>query len=220
MRLLIRLSKSNEVIYFNYQHLLTGCVHKWLGKDNLQHGRISLYSFSWLQNVYTEKNGIRVKDGSFFTLGFHEMDLVKIVVGNILNDPEMFFGVRVTDVHLQETPNFSTKERFVLASPVLIKRYDENRHTTHYTFAYEKSDEFLTETLKNKARTAGLDPGDVKVYFDRSYHSPRTKLITYKETQNRVSLCPIIIEGSSEIIAFAWHVGVGNSTGIGFGALK
>jgi CRISPR-associated endoribonuclease Cas6 len=219
MRLYLKLSKSDKIVDFNYQPLLTGCIHKWLGKDNLQHGKVSLYSFSWLQNIDVVKTGIKIKNGSYFILSLHDMGLVKTVVKNILDEPEMFFGTRVYDIRIQETPEFSSKERFLLASPVLVKRYTREKDI-HYTFSDEKSDEYLTETLKNKAKIAGLNSDNLKVYFDRTYHSPKTKIISYKGVQNRVNICPIIIEGSPEMIAFAWNVGLGNCTGIGFGALK
>ncbi|MGN9307593.1 CRISPR-associated endoribonuclease Cas6 [Enterococcus faecium] len=56
--------------------------------------------------------------------------------------------------------------------------------------------------------------------FDRTYYAAKTKLVYYKNIGNKTSICPVIIEGTPEQIAFAWNVGVGNSTGIGFGALK
>ncbi len=220
MRLHIKTSKANQKIDFNYQPLLTGCVHKWIGKDNVEHGKMSLYSFSWLYNVVVSKEGIRLKNGAAFNLSFYDEQLAKTVIKNILQQPEMFAGARVVDVMIEETPKFSEKERFLLGSPVLIKRYDENQYATHFTFSDEKSDEYLTETLRNKAKIAGLYANDVKVYFDRSYHSPKTKIITYKGIQNKVNICPVIIEGRPEMVAFAWNVGVGNSTGVGFGALK
>jgi CRISPR/Cas system endoribonuclease Cas6 (RAMP superfamily) len=30
----------------------------------------------------------------------------------------------------------------------------------------------------------------------------------------------VIVEGSAEAVGFAWNVGIGNGTGIGFGALR
>ncbi len=222
MRLIIKVSKSKEIIDFNYQNLLTGCVHKWLGKNNLQHGGISLYSFSWLQNVdIVPKKGIKVKEGSYFILNFYKTDLIKTVVQSILDSPEMFFGIRVVDVTIKPVPQFSNKEHFLLASPVFIKRRDEkNGKSFHYTYLDKESEEYLTETLKRKADEAHLNTEGLRVYFDTSYHSPQTKIISYKNIKNKVSLCPVIVEGTPEVVAFAWEVGVGNSTGIGFGALK
>ena len=219
MRLHIKMLEAQEKVDFNYQPLLTGCLHKWLGKDNLEHGKMSLYSFSWLQNVDVLKNGIRVKNGSHFFLSFHDQSLVKTVVRNIIDNPEMFSGAKVYDIRIQETPVFSSKERFLLASPVLVKRFDKEKET-HYTYMEEIVDEYLTETLKKKADIAGLDTTGTRVYFDRSYHAPRTKIISYKDIKNKVNICPVIVEGSPEMVAFAWNVGIGNSTGVGFGALK
>ncbi len=219
MRLYIKISKANQTINFNYQHLLTGCIHKWMGKDNVYHGKMSLYSFSWFQYVDVVKEGIKIKDGSYFFLSFYDTNLLKEVLKNIMNDSEMFFGVRVSGVQIQETPLFVTKERFLLASPVLIKRF-KGEKVTHYTFADSEANEYLTETLKTKAKIAGLNSDNLKIYFDKSYHSPKTKIISYKGIENKVNICPVIIEGTPEIVAFAWNVGLGNSTGIGFGALK
>ena len=145
MRLHIKTSKSNQEIGFNYQPLLTGCIHKWLGANNLEHGKMSLYSFSWLQNIDTSKKGIKIKNGSYFTLNFYDIQLVKTVVKNILEKPEMFAGSRVLDIRIEFTPQFSGKEHFFLASPVLVKRYNEDKET-HYTYLDDEANNFMTET--------------------------------------------------------------------------
>ena len=41
-----------------------------------------------------------------------------------------------------------------------------------------------------------------------------------KGIENRASICPLIIIAKPETIAFTWNVGIGNSTGIGFGAIS
>ena len=42
----------------------------------------------------------------------------------------------------------------------------------------------------------------------------------YNGVENKASWCPVIVEGKPETKAFAWNVGLGNSTGIGLGAIK
>jgi CRISPR-associated endoribonuclease Cas6 len=79
---------------------------------------------------------------------------------------------------------------------------------------------FLTETLKKKLLLANVSDENISVSFDRDFPYPRTKIIKYKDISNKVNVCPVIIKGTQEQLAFAWNVGVGNSTGIGFGALK
>lgn len=44
-------------------------------------------------------------------------------------------------------------------------------------------------------------------------------MVTYRGIGNRANMCPVIIDGRPETKAFAWEVGIGNSTGIGFGSI-
>lgn len=52
-----------------------------------------------------------------------------------------------------------------------------------------------------------------------AYSGKRIKLMTYKGIKNKASMCPVIIKGTLQSKQFAWNVGIGNSTGIGFGAI-
>lgn len=128
-------------------------------------------------------------------------------------------GLEVVSIKIQEDPVFENNSVFYVASPVLIKRKVGER-IKHFTFKEKESDAYLTETFKTKLKKAGLPDEDVGIQFERDYLNPKTKLVHYKGIGNKVNICPVRIFGSPEQIAFAWNVGVGNSTGIGFGALK
>jgi len=220
MRIYLRLSIPQEVIPFNYQPYLTGAIHKWIGPKNETHGTLSLFSFSWLQKVSViEKKGVKITDESFFFISAYNDDLIKNIVKGIREEPGICFGMKVSEIHVVDTPSFTCTETFMTASPIFIKRRFDNNEK-HITFDQPSSDLYLTETLKKKLRAAELSDEDVSVSFDRGFHNPRTKIVKYKEISNRVNVCPVIIKGTEEQIAFAWNVGVGNSTGIGFGALK
>ena len=219
MRIYLRLSQNNELIPFNYQHFLTGALHKWMGGNNVEHGNISLYSFSWLQNVDTTEKGINLKRGSYFFISAYAEGLIKKIVKGIMADQSVCFGSIVTAIDIEETPTFSNIHHFFTASPIFVHRFDGDKHD-HIGFDDEKSSIYMTETMQKKLNLAGLPSENVKVSFDKNYHSPRKKVITYKGIGNRVNICPVIVEGTPEQVAFAWNVGVGNSTGIGFGALK
>lgn len=219
MRLYLKLRKSNETVPFDYQHLLTGTLHKWIGKENKEHGEVSMYSFSWLQNTSASQIGINLSHDSYFFISAYDQGLIKLILSGILKEPYLFNGVFVKDVQIVEPPVFESKQKFMLGSPVFIKRRDKGKEM-HILFDNEESNSCLTETLKKKLAIAGLATDGVEVRFDSNYINPKTKLVDYKGIRNRVNMCPIIISGSQEQIGFAWNVGVGNSTGIGFGALK
>jgi CRISPR-associated endoribonuclease Cas6 len=190
-----------------------------MGKENIEHGNVSLYSFSWLQNVDTTEKGIKLKRGSYFFISAYCGALIKTIMKGIMNDSSVCFGSSVAAIDIEGDPIFSAVQKFSIASPVFIRRFDGEKDN-HIGFDDEQATVYLTETMQRKLSLAGLPTDNVKVSFDLSYHSPRTKVITYKGIGNRTNLCPIIVEGTPEQVAFAWNVGVGNSTGIGFGALK
>lgn len=195
-------------------------MHKWIGNHNIEHGTISLYSFSWLQNMTAKSKGLETGENPNCFLSIYDDSIARKVVQGILKDPRMFCGISVTDIQILTAPTFENKVSFYTASPILIKRKDESGKEKHYTFFDADADEFMTQTLRTKLRSAGLNDDAVQVFFDKDFLNPKTKIVSYGAIKNKVNVCPIIIEGSPEQIAFAWEVGIGNSTGIGFGALK
>lgn len=221
MRLLISIkSKSNSVIPYNYQPMLTGCIHKWIGNNNNEHGKQSLYSFSFFQNIEgASKIGFRLKNNAYFFFSCHDIELCKKVLFGITKHPILFNEIVVNEVQIMETPNFSNEERFLTASPVLLKQKTDTLQR-HVIFSDNESDELLTSSIKSKLEKANLPVDGISVVFDKSFPNPKTKLMSYHSIKNRTSVCPVIIKGTPEQIAFVWNVGIGNSTGIGFGALK
>lgn len=218
MRIHIQFISNGKRIPFNYQPVLTGALHKWIGRNEI-HDDISLYSFSWFMGGDASREGLRFnKEGHFFISSFDGEVLRKIIRG-IQSDPLIGYGLTVKEVILQEDPAFQSAATFFCASPILIKRRTAQKEI-HYTYDNQESDQYLTETLRTKLKKAGLSDKGVTVGFDRNYNAPRTKVIYYNSIGNKANLCPVKITGTPEQIAFAWNVGAGNSTGIGFGALR
>jgi CRISPR-associated endoribonuclease Cas6 len=159
-------------------------------------------------------------DGSYFFISAHDNDLLKKILGGIRHSPEVCFGINISEVQIRSTPVFSSGQAFSVASPVLVKKRMDANQWQHLEYNDPEASKILTNGLQKKLTIAGLSGEGVHVSFDTTCRSPRTKIIRYKEIGNRVNLCPIQIQGSPEQIGFAWNVGIGNSTGIGFGALK
>jgi CRISPR-associated endoribonuclease Cas6 len=178
-----------------------------------------MYSFSWLNGGRKNGDGLIFDNQTSFEFSAHDNNLIKSILKGIQIDPKINYGLEVSEIVIQETPQFSSREVFFVSSPVLIKRNEQEREI-HFTFDQKETDNLLTETIKTKLKRAGLDDNNIQLSFDRSYHDAKTKIVYYKNIGNRTSICPVIIEGTPQQIAFVWNVGVGNSTGIGFGALK
>lgn len=217
MRIHLKVVKSRTIIPFDHQPLLTGVIHKWLGVNN-EHGKVSLYSFSQLTSGSVVSGGLKFEYGSSFFFSSHDPILIKKMIDGIQTDPKMFHGLEICEITLQNDPDLSHRIQFSLASPIFIKR-KIGENIQHILFDYHRASDFLKETFITKMNIVGIVDDDIKIRFDTSYNKARTKLLTYNNVKNRASWCPVIIEGKPESKLLAWNVGLGNSTGIGFGAI-
>jgi len=218
MRIHLKIESTNHTIPFDHQPLLVGTIHKWLGL-NEEHGQMSLYSFSRIEGGRATKEGLKFNRDATFFISSYDIELIKKLVWGIQQDKTMFCGLTVKELVLEQDPDLSARELFFVRSPIFIKRHFEDV-TEHILFTDERAPQFLKETLQRKMKLAGLTDDDFEISFDTSYSRAELKLINYKGISNKANWCPVIIKGSQEVKLFAWNVGLGNSTGIGFGGIK
>lgn len=218
MRIHIRLTPNTEPVDFNYQQKLVGTIHKWLGMNDI-HNQMSLYSFSWLKGGKKENDSLYFRNGASFFISFYDSTKLKKIIKGVQNSPNVFSGMVVSDITIQDVPIFGLKQKFISESPIFLK-YSKDKRAKYYYFTDPESHEILTKNAKNKLRKGGLSDDGINVYFDTNYQNASTKGILFKGIFNKGSVCPIVVEGTPEQIAFIWDVGIGNSTGIGFGSLS
>lgn len=218
MRIHLKIRTTNKIIPFDHQPLLTGVIHKWLGL-NEEHGQLSLYCFSQLEGGKATNNGLTFERGTSFFFSSHNINLIKRIINGIQTDPSMFYGLQVSEIIIQEDPDLTDRELFFVASPIFIKRRIGDK-IDHVVYDDLRANAYLKETLQTKMDVAGISDDTFEIRFEKTYPKAGTKKITYNNVQNRANWCPVIIEGKPETKLFAWNVGLGNSTGIGFGAIK
>ena len=146
MRIYLKTSPNSELISYDYQNKLVGTLHKWLGV-NSEHDLMSLYSFSWLHGSVSEQKGLNFPKGASWFISFYDTAKMKLIMSDILRNPEMFGGMRVIDMTIEETPDLSTRELFYLGSPIFIKRFIPEEGTKYYTFKDDESNELMKNTL-------------------------------------------------------------------------
>ncbi len=218
MRIYLKTNLKKVLIPYDHQHYLVGTIHKWLGKNN-EHDNISLYSFSRLNGCKSTENGLLFEQGTSFFFSSINAEMIKRLITGIQRDPTMFYDLNVEELVVQEDPDLSDRTLFFLGSPIFIKRNIED-DSKHILFDESNANTCLIETLTSKLKFAGITPEKFSIEFDKLYPKAGTKKITYNGIENKANWCPVIIEGSNNIKQFAWNVGLGNSTGIGFGAIK
>ena len=218
MRIYLKTSSNKVPVPFEHLPLLVGVFHKWLG-ENEEHGDLSLYSLSWLKGGKGSSQGLSFAGGASFFISAHDDEIIKRIISGLRNSPEVFCGMVIREVSIQATPSFESSNTFSVNSPVLVKTLLEGKQK-HLTYEEAESTEILTNVFQNKLHKAGLDKSGASVSFDPTYCNSKTKLINYRGIGNKANICPVIVKGTPEQVAFAWNVGVGHSTGIGFGALN
>ena len=221
MRLNLRLTGNTDPVPFNHLHRLTGVLHKWLGWNEV-HDEMSLYSFGWLKGGHGENGHLTFPEGAAWRVSFYDTDESKRLLDGIMKDPTVFGGMRVFEVKEQATPSFSGCYRFEVDGPVVVRRTRDDGSRAYLTWEEEGADDVLTRVLQRKLDEADFEDEhrDARVQFDRTYRSAHTKLAEIKGIRHKGSVCPVVVEGTPEAVQFAWHVGVGELTGSGFGALR
>lgn len=166
-----------------------------------------------------ENNALQFKKGASMFVSFHDSSVIRQIVKSIMSAPEMFCGMTVTDVKIEDAPQVAERELFWCASPIFIKRILADGSIKHYNYNDDEAGQYMTDTLLTKMKEAGMEDDTLEIRFDTSYSRKRVKLVRYHGIGNKASLCPIIIKGKEESKLFAWNVGIGSCTGIGFGAI-
>ena len=117
MRIHISTTKNTSLVPFDYQQKLVGTIHKWIGNNSI-HDSISLYSFSWLKGGEKVSNALNFHNGATMFLSFYDDVIMRRVIKSILDDSEMFCGMSVTNITIDDTPSLENQELFYCASPI------------------------------------------------------------------------------------------------------
>lgn len=225
MRLHFQLSPSRQPVPFNYTHQLTGWLHARLGNNDLHDG-LSLYSLGWLQGGGAHNGALHFPRGARLFLSAPDTDAGNAFLERVANaallTPQVCYGMEVVEIYSETTPGFGPRRVFRCDSPVFIRGEKEGDQDPHILYDDPRASDYMTRTLRHKLDKAGLSElGEgVKVSFDLTFKTPKTRLIHIKDDfYKKASVCPVVVEGAPEAVQFAWNVGAGNLTGSGFGSL-
>lgn len=176
----------------DYFTKMIGVIHKWIGYNGV-HSCMSLYVYSHIHN-------------NTFTFTAHDENLVRELIKGVIKHPEMFGDTKVLSHKILKIN--TDKEIFHTASPIFVKD-SFNKH-----LIFKTAEKQAKQTLLKKAIYAGVELGDFELTFE---DFKKTKLIKIHEISNRCFISHVKIVGDSVVKDFACKVGIGNSTGCGFG---
>ena len=176
----------------DYFTKLLGFIHKCLGKNDL-HNDISLYSYSHIHN-------------NSFTFVSYNINVIDKIVKGAMFYKKMFDNCEVVSFKLIHI--IYQKNVFKCASPFFVKD-SENKH-----LIFKEAELQVKSTLIKKAARANIDLSDFDIEF---INFEKTKLIKIHEINNKCFVSSVKIHGNDTVKSFACQVGLGNSTGCGFG---
>lgn len=221
MRIFVLLNGTQQILPFNTQHNLIGYIHKCLGVNDY-HDKPSDYSISMLNGgvMLDDKTGIDFTKGGYFTITTCDNEFLNRLMIGIMLNPTLFLGItfkafdnKVNSIeHVRDGLNY-----FVTLSPILLKRHDND----HYDFITVNDHDFAecleAQTRKKMSKILGRDVELKLTVDDNPNHKTRT--VIYDKVKNIASYCQVNIECSKEVANIIYNIGLGQSTGCGFGTM-
>lgn len=218
----INFTKSNQSIPVSNQKELNSYIHKCVGRNNKFHDAYSNYCISSLQGGKLDKEtgflSFQNDPYILFTMHDKNAEFVAKFLNGVMGDKHTLFGMHYKNI---EYLNFNVNEHFDLiytVSPILIKKYEGGK-----TIKLSIKDDDFIDTLKENC-IKKLKYNDIEdSTFDIELHNPKNgkvKKIFVGGVFNICSMCSFIVKGEKRTREMLYNLGLGNSTGSGFGMVK
>lgn len=236
---LVRVDEKNIVLPVQYNFLLQGFIYNNIDYNigNFLHNygyeaenrifKLFVFSriFSRKMNFLDSK--IEMDGQVSFYLSSPIEDFIGSFSQNIIKQESLFLGenlVRVFSIEVMKEPLFSDRMEIKMISPLTVySTFERNgKKLTHYYTPFENEfNELITENLKKKylayykkeiSQDLKITPINIKKEME--------KIIIYKGTVIKGWIGRYQIEGSVELIKFAYNVGLGSKNSQGFGMFE
>lgn len=216
MRIKITLTKPTEDVPVNNQEYLNSFFHKILGENNKYHDTFSRYAVSSLQGgrLLEDKRNLAFSENPYFYFSTVDNEMMGIFLRSAMFYKGTFLGMGIKNIVPDDFICHDRFDKIITASPILIK--DKG----HMLSVVDK--EWL-ERVENNCKAKLAKEGIVDETFSISIISPeksKRKLIFTKGIGNICSLTRLRIEGRKKTRETLYNMGIGNSTGYGFGSIK
>jgi CRISPR-associated endoribonuclease Cas6 len=220
MRIIVRLNGTNELVPIVNQHLMNGYIHKCLGENNKYHNTKNDYSISSLYGgkQLADKSYLDFSNGGYFVVSTINSEFFGDLIIGITQNNVLFKGITVNGFDTIQEKFYDGLNHFATLSPFIIKKYIDKKQ---YTFAKLSDDDFesvVENHLKNKLSKILNAEVDLKVSIPK-HNSHKVKKIMIKNCVNYANQCQVSISCDKKIAELIYNIGLGQSTGSGFGTI-
>lgn len=198
---------------------VNGFVNKLLGENNPYHGKFSKYSVSRLQNgMYLDGNVI-FTNGAFLTISSCDNEFIdKIVLSLTYNRNELYISnLKFRKFEISEFDVHSEYDIIRTTSPIRLQTKDK--------FITFEDDEFVSHLRDKSIKKLiynGLNEKVANTLDFELFHPENAKIRFYNINgcKNICSQVMLLVRGNKEARKLIYELGLGSSTGFGFGSVK
>lgn len=218
MRIRVFFEKKDITIPFNNQHIMNGFVYSVLKNPEKYHNSFSNYSVSSIQGTHItdDKKALYFHTQPYIDITSDNVDFISDFVNglceSIASGNENFFGLRpenFTSINMPIAPEYDMVKT---SSPIIIK----NKEGWKLTCEDNGWETALNEHAKLKLQHEGISDPTFKIEVLKA----SKKLINVGETFNPCTNALMIVRGKKSSREKIYNMGLGNSTGSGFGSIE
>lgn len=219
-KLIIEFTPNTEPVPFNVNtnSLVSSWFHDVVGRNNDIHGKPSEFSISDLQGskISEDKKSLNFKYGAYVVFSTLNMDLIIKIMCNWSNIPYLGYGMKCIGITPQKIETHPRYDIVRSISPILLIHNKENITVNNPLFL-----EKLIENTRRKLKHHLND--DDMIGFDIELIKPekaKVKRVRLGKVKHETSSVVLKVTGSEKLRRILYIIGMGKSTGYGFGCLS
>lgn len=220
MRLKLLFSKNDIPVPLSTQSNVNSFIHANLGTDNKYHDSFSDYSISTLQGGYRRSQDIDYPKGGYVFVTTNNMDFINSLTVGLYNGNKTHLGWGM-EYKGMDIIGLDINKKYDIVftiSPILLKDHQTKRLIT------VKDDIFVDKLKDNclKKLSRYFTPNQLRTFDITLFKGERSKTVNVivKDIINQCSVVKLVVNGSPKVRETLYGLGLGNSTGCGFGAVK
>lgn len=220
MRIKIEFSETESKLPINNQHLVNSYIHKVLGNNNIYHDAKSNYCISQLcGGKMNEDKSLSFKKNPFIIVTSDDMEFINKIIIGVMNTPEFCSGIIFKNISFIDEYFYNGWNHFFTLSPILLKEQTRGERVKFITVNDADYSEKLKNHMINKLSKidSKLDLSDFEIIIGDKLKKVRKVLV--KNVINHASSVKISIKTNKTVASKLYNLGLGQSTGSGFGTI-
>jgi len=222
MRIKIEFTENKTLVPIKNQSYINYYIHKCLGVNNKYHDSKNDYSISSLYggNLTEDKLHLSFKNGGIIVVTSKNEEFLNDLISGVMSNQDLNWGMKFNKINFIFEKFINGWNHFATLSPFIIRKHINKKKYTYSTlndsdFVYIVKNHIIKK-LSKIYNGINLKDFDVKII---NHPSHKVKKIMVKNVKNEANQCHISIFCSSDVAEKIYNLGIGQSTGSGFGTI-